>query len=165
MLLSACEGNRKTEGSFTVEELSWLVYDDGDHFLFQNPDTVGDEITLFVTGFKDPAQLRNYYPIEAEVTLGNPQKGEVFKIYLLKDEMEFKRYLKVGDIYQSFDLVEPLKTFSVGDQNYKDVYVFKSDSASDNGVVEVYYARNAGIIQYTTRNGDAYQLLNNEQTP
>jgi hypothetical protein len=164
-MLSACGGPRKIEGNFSAEELGWLVYNDGDNFLFQNPDSAGDEVTLFVTSFKDPAQLRNYYPIEAEVTLSNPEKGEVFKLYLLKDETEFKRYLKVDDVYRSFDLVEPIGSFSVGDNAYEDVYVFKADSmANGNTISNVYYARNHGIVQYETYEGKTYQLLNNNAT-
>ncbi len=163
IFLTFCGSNRKAEGSFTEEELSWLVYKNGDNILFQNPDSIGDEVTLFISGQKDPAQLRNYYPIEAEVTVGNPEKGEYFKVYLLKDELEFKRYLKFGEVYRAFDLVEPLAEYKVGDIIYKDVYIFKEDSSStESKISEVYFAKGYGVVQYNTREGGSFQLLNNQ---
>ncbi len=159
----SCGNNRKVEGSFTEEELSWLVYKDGDNILFQNPDSIGDEVTLFISGHKDPAKLRNYYPIEAEVTVGNPEKGEYFKVYLLKDELEFKRYLKFGEVYRAFDLIEPLAEYKVGDIVYKEVYVFKEDSTNtDSKISEVYFAKGLGVVQYNTKDGGNFHLHNNQ---
>lgn len=163
VLWVSCGGNQKAEGSFTEDEISWLVYNDGDNLLFQNPDSTGDEITLFISGQKDPAQLRNYYPIEAEVTVGNPERGDYFKIYLLKDERDFKRYLKFGEVYRSFDLIEPLAEYKVGDVVYKEVYLFKEDSTTRlSKISEVYFAKNFGVVQYSTTDGRNFQLLNNE---
>jgi hypothetical protein len=161
ILVSSCGGNGKKEGSFTNEELGWLVYNDGDNVLFQNPDSAGDEVTLFISGQKDPAQLRNYYPIEAEVTGGNPEQGDYFKVYLLKDELEFKRYLKIGEVYRAFDLIEPIQEYKVGDILYKDVYIFKEDSTNAASKInEVYFAKGYGVVQYNTKDGRSYQLLN-----
>ncbi len=154
------------EGAFTEEELSWLVYNDGDHLLFQNPDSVGDEVTLFVTAQQSPIQKRSYYPIEAELAVSNPEQGDYFKVYLLKDEREFKRYLKFDDVYRSFDPIEPMAELKVGDVTYKEVYLFKKDSTdvSSGRVGEVYFAKGYGVVQYNTQDGRVFQLLNNEFT-
>lgn len=164
-LLVSCGSNQKIEGSFTDEEIAWLVYKDGDNLLFQNPDSIGDETTLFVSGQKDPNQIRKHYPIEAEVTIGNPEKEDYFKVYLLKDEWDFKRYLKFGDVYRSFDLIEPLDEYKVGDNVYREVYVFSEDSSAPlSKIKEVYFAKDYGVVQYTTKDGREFHLLNNELT-
>lgn len=163
MLMASCGSQSKIEGSFTEEELSWLVYKDGDNLLFQNPDSVGDEIMLFISAPKNPSQLRTYYPIEAEVSLGNPEKGDFFKIYLLKDERDFKRYLKFSDTYLSFEVIEPLKAMKIGDVTYQEVYVFKEDSTAAAGnISEVYFCKGHGVVQYSTKDGRNFQLFNNE---
>ena len=165
MLFASCGSSQQMEGSFTEEELAWLVYQDGDNLLFQNPDSVGDEVTLFVSGVKDPNQIRKYYPIEAEVTLGNPEKEDYFKVYLLKDEHDFKRYLKFGEVYRTFDLIQPLEEFKVGDNVYKEVYVFSEDSSAPTSWLrEVYFAKDFGVIQYSTKDGREFYLLNNKLT-
>lgn len=164
-LLASCGPGEKLEGSFTDEELSWLVYKDGDNLLFQNPDSIGDEVTLFVSSQKDPNQKRTYYPIEAEVTVGNPEQGDYFKVYLLKDERDFKHYLKFGEVYRSFDLIEPLAEYRVGDIVYKDVYLFsEGSSAPSSNMKNVFFAKNYGVVQYTTKDGRDFYLLNNELT-
>lgn len=163
IILASCGSGQKMEGSFTDEEISWLVYEDGDNLLFQNPDSVGDEVTLFVSSQKDPNQKRTYYPIEAEVTVGNPEHGDYFKVYLLKDEFDFKRYLKFGEVYRSFDLIEPLSNYKVGDNVYQEVYLFSEDSLSpDYKIKNVYFAKDFGVVHYTTNDGREYYLLNNE---
>ncbi len=164
-MLASCGSGQQMKGSFTEDELSWLVYNDGDHLLFQNPDSIGDEVTLFISSQKDPNQIRNYYPIEAEVTVGNPEQGDYFKVYLLKDERDFKRYLKFGELYRSFDLIEPLAAYKVGDIVYKEVYVFSEDSNSlANKISNVYFAKDFGVVQYTTKDGREFHLLNSELT-
>lgn len=163
--LASCGSSQKMEGSFSEEEIAWLVYKDGDNLLFQNPDSIGDEITMFVSGQKDPNQIRTYYPIEAEVTVGNPEEGDYFKVYLLKDERDFKRYLKFGEVYRSFDLIEPLEQFKVGDNIYQEVYVFSEDSSVPSSKIkEVYFAKGFGVVQYTTNDGREFHLFNNELT-
>lgn len=165
LLLASCGSSQQREGSFTEEELAWLVYRDGDNLLFQNPDSVGDEVTLFVSGVKDPNQIRNYYPIEAEVTIGNPEREDYFKVYLLKDEQDFKRYLKFGDTYRAFDLIQPMDEYRVGDNIYQEVYLFSEDSsAPDSWIKEVYFAKNFGVIQYSTKDGREFYLLDNKLT-
>lgn len=161
--LAGCKGEVKIEGSFTEEELSWLAYKDGDNLLFQNVDSVGDEVTMFISGTEQPTQLRTYYPIEAEITASNPEQGECFKVYLLKDEREFKRYIKFGDVYRPFEPVEPLAQLKVGEQTYNEVYLFKEDSISSGSqkINEVYYAKGFGVVQYVTHDGRVFQLSNN----
>jgi hypothetical protein len=165
-LFAACKSSNKVEGVFTEEELSWLAYKDGEHLLYQNHDSTGDEVTLFVSAKDNPTQLRTYYPIEAEVVAGNPEHGDYFKIYLLKDERDFKRYLKFGDVYRSFDPIEPQAEFKVGDVVYKDVYLFKEDTANGkaNRITEVYFVQGFGVVQYHTHDGRVFQLMNNELT-
>lgn len=167
LLLAACGGEVRIEGSFTEEELGWLAYKDGDNLLFQNVDSVGDEVTMFIAGTQQPTQLRTYYPIEAEITAGNPEQGEYFKLYLLKDEREFKRYIKFGDVYRPFEPIEPLAQLKVGDQEYQEVYVFKEDSISTGSqkINEVYYAKGYGVVQYITHDGRVFQLSNNHILP
>ncbi|CAN5284911.1 hypothetical protein BH09BAC1_BH09BAC1_01410 [soil metagenome] len=166
---TACKGPGRVEGTFTDEELSWLVYKDGDNLLFQNLDSIGDEVTLFVSAMQMPTQLRTYYPIEAEVVASNPEQVGYFKVYLLKDERNFKRYLKFGDVYRSFDPIEPMQEFKVGDVTYKEVYLFKGDSTAttvigNNHIGEIYFAKEYGVVQYNTLDGRVYHLLNNELT-
>jgi len=77
--------------------------------------------------------------------------------------LEFKRYLKFGEVYRAFDLVEPLAEYKVGDIIYKDVYIFKEDSTStESKISEVYFAKGYGVVQYNTREGGSFQLLNNQ---
>lgn len=164
-LLMSCGSSHKMEGSFTDEEIAWLVYKDGDNLLFQNPDSIGDEVILFVSGQKDPNQVRSYYPIEAEISIGNPENDDYFKLYLLKDERDFKRYLKFGEVYRSFDLIEPLEQYKVGDNVYQEVYLFSEDSSAPNNKIrEVYFAKDYGVVQYITKDGREFHLMNNELT-
>ena len=84
---------------------------------------------------------------------------------MLKDEHDFKRYLKFGEVYRSFDLIEPLEQYKVGDNFYKEVYVFSEDSSAPlKNIKEVYFAKNFGVVQYTTKDGREFHLLNNELT-
>lgn len=155
LTLLGCEG--KKEGEFSEEELSWLVYDEGDTILYKGNKNLMQ--ALVVNHRTDLSQIRNYYPIEAEVEMFGPDSEEKFRIYLLKDEETFKKYLKVGEVYRSFDFVEPIDSVQVNNLVYNQVYIFTEDTTESHVPVwRVYYNQESGIIKYLKRNG-SFELI------
>lgn len=154
-LLLSCGG--KKEGEFTEKEIEWLVYETGDTLRYTA--TNGEEEVLYAQSRTDLTQLRDYYPIEAEISLVNLKNNRDFKIYLLKDSNgNFKRYLKAGEVYRPLDLMSPQASMEIGGKKYKDVYVVEEDTAAypEINIWKVYFNKSEGIIKYITRDKGEY---------
>ena len=159
-IFSGCNGSRM--GNFTQEELEWLVYEKSDTLSFSNN---GNESKLVVDYRDDFTQVRNYYPIEAEIELFNPEGKEQFRIYLLKDEKAFKKFFRLAKVYRSFDLTQPVDTVTVNDKIYTNVYIFQEDTSEiDSDVWRVYFNKDYGVIRYDKRGEGAFELIP-EQDP
>lgn len=146
------------KGSFLTEELSWLVYDLGEHIQFVNDSDTTDQQTFTVVHRTDSTQIKKYYPIEAEVTLENDSSKDAITILLLKDQRSFSKYIRVGEVYRSLDLVTPRNGIAVGDANFDNVYVLnepKPDEYTGN-IITVYYSKVYGILKYITRDKKTY---------
>lgn len=162
VILGACSEGR-IEGSFTAEELDWLVYDKGENIMFVNKTDSSDVLQYTVIERTDSEQIQKYYPIQAEVTMRNDANGDEMKIFLLKDQKAFKRYFKIGDVYRSFDLVTPQNQVPIQDKTYDNVYVFSEDEDSRKGTIAtVFYNKALGVLQYITDDNKEYvQLVEN----
>lgn len=150
LLGSSCTYNTKVEGSFTPAELSWLVYDKGEEVSFVNRADSTDKLVYRVIDRTDSQQIKKYYPIEAEMVLRNDDSGDELRIFLLKDQMAFKRYIKVGDVYRSLDLVTPQNQVPAGNATFNDVYVVSQDAEAVGTTATVYYNQARGFLKLHT---------------
>jgi len=156
-VISSCKN--RSNAKFTVEELSWLVYKEGDTIRFQNDQGIKSE--LLVVYRTDLSRINKFYPIEAEIEIFNPDAHEHFRVYMLKDAESFKRYLRVADVYRPFEFIKPFDTISIANKVYNDVYVFEEDTAEiQEGVFKVFFSRTDGIIMYIMKNQETYTLVN-----
>jgi hypothetical protein len=157
IFLEGCGGD-KIKGEFTSEELSWLVYQKDQAVQFS--DSVGKNETLKVVFRTDLEQIKQYFPIEAEVALSDIDSVKSFRIYLLKDAKDFKRYLRIGEVYRSLDLLKPAAEMKVGEQVYKDVYTIIEDTMLKNKpqIWRALYNRELGIIEYTNIHNKTFRL-------
>jgi hypothetical protein len=157
VLLSAC-GDDRIKGEFSADELSWLVYQKDQSISFK--DSTNKNETLNVISRTELGQVKNYYPIEAEVILSDIDSAKSFGIYLLKDEKNFKRYLRIGEVYRSLDLIKPTPEIKIGDKVYKEVYTIIEDTTSDKKphIWRALYTKEAGIIEYTNIRNQTYRL-------
>ena len=157
MFLMACGGD-KIKGEFTSEELSWLVYENDQSVQFQ--DSLGKKETLNVVFRTNLEQIKQYYPIEAEVALSDIDSVKSFRLYLLKDAKDFKRYLRIGEVYRSLDLLKPAAELQIGEKQYKNVYTIVEDTM---GKIKPYiwralYNKEFGIIEYTNIHNKTFRL-------
>jgi hypothetical protein len=116
ILFSACS-NDVPKGEFTTDELSWLVYTEKDQAIFNDSASKKKEV-LKVVFRTELNQIKQYYPIEAEVALSNIDTAKSFRIYLLKDQNGFKKYLRIGEVYRSLDIVKPVAEFKIGNMPF-----------------------------------------------
>ena len=159
VVLGACS-NGRIEGSFTAEELEWLVYDKGENIMFVNKTDSSDILQYTVIDRTDSEQIKQYYPIQAEVTMRNEATGDEMKIFLLKDQKAFKRYFKIGDVYRSFDLMYPQDQVPILDKTYDGVYVFSEDENNRTGsIAQVFFNKAYGVLQYITDDEKEYVQL------
>lgn len=156
LTLLSCS-DEKIKGEFTSEELEWLVYEQGDSIQFVCLD--GQEHLLIADSRTEMEQLRDYYPIEAELSLSHIALGEDFKIFLLKDEREFKKYLKIGEVYRSLDLITPESVVIEG-QQMDEVYVISEDTTESRvDIWQVYFSKQHGIVKYVTRDNREFVTI------
>lgn len=158
----ACDQAR-IEGSFTQEELDWLVYDEGDEIVFVNKEDATDVLTYKVIDKTDSASMEKYLPIEAEVTMKNDQSGQEFRIYLMKDHKAFKRYIKMGDVYRSLDNVPVQNQVLIGEETYDEVYVLTESAGEVGQIAQLYYNKAFGLLKYVTSDDVHYEK--SRQTP
>ena len=163
VLTAACNLSEK-EGSFSQEELSWLVYQEGQEMIFTQADS---NYLWKVSHRANQEQVKKYYPIEAEVVLQSPEGhlpeiNKQFRIYLLKDKTSFKKYLRTGEIYRSLDLIKPLDSVEINGKMFFQVYEILEDTLKhQTEVYRVMYNRDYGILRYDTRAGVHYLAPNN----
>ena len=156
IVLNSCSLS-KLEVKFTPDELEWLVYDKGDVITFTNDK--GQSETFEVVSRSDQSDLKKYYPIEAEVVIGDTSLGEDFRIYLLKDEKSFKRYLRIGEVYRSLDLMEPIHRMEVDGKMLTDVYIIEESTKDLEGNVwQLLFTKEMGIVRYQTTENKIYDL-------
>jgi len=155
--LFSCSSDR-IKGEFNADELAWLVYQKGQSVQFK--DSTGKSESLQVISRTDLAQIKNYYPIEAEVVLSDIDSAKSFGIYLLKDEKNFKRYLRIGEVYRSLDLLKVAPEVKIGDKVHKDVYTVIEDTTSEKKphIWRALYNKESGIIEYTNIRNQTYRL-------
>lgn len=156
LILSAqsCSKHSKQKGSFTSDELSWLVYKNGDTIKFTKETGVNEQ--YFVDSRNDFTQLKRYYPIEAEVDILPLQTSEhKFSIYLLKDHNYFKKYLRIDDVYKSLDLATP-ETVTVKGKKFENVYVIEQDTIEHYFIRKILYSPSIGILSYTNYNDETF---------
>ncbi|GIV33875.1 MAG: hypothetical protein KatS3mg031_1410 [Chitinophagales bacterium] len=145
MLYSSCSAPAP-EG-FTSEELSWLVYRDNDTLVFT--DEAGQVHRLYVRYHSDFSEGRRQYPLEAEVEIKSPELQEHFRIYLIKDKQDIRKFFMLNDVYRSFDLSRPLDSVRINGRVYQQVYVFREPSTTADSIVcEVYFSKQYGILRY-----------------
>lgn len=156
-LVWAC-ANDRIKGEFTPEELQWLVYDKNQLITFQ--DSAGRTIQMKVVFRTELEQVRQYYPIEAEVALSDIDTIKSFRIYLLKDQHSFKRYLRIGEVYRSLDLIQPLKEVQIGGRTYHEVYIIVEDTTLPKKpyIWRALFNKEKGIIEFTTITNQTYRL-------
>ena len=158
ILLSACN-NEPPKGEFTTDELSWLVYAEKSEAVFSDTASKKKE-TLKVVFRTELNQIKQYYPIEAEVALSNIDTMKSFRIYLLKDQNGFKKYLRIGEVYRSLDIVKPKPEFKIGNTVYKNVYEITEDTTKHKMPIwKVWYNRDKGILQYTNIQNETFSLV------
>lgn len=156
IVLNSCSLSR-LEVKFTDAELEWLVYDEGDVITFTNEN--GQTKSFEVVSRSDQSNIKNIYPIEAEVIIGDTSLGEDFSIYLLKDEKSFKRYLRIGEVYRSLDLMEPIHKMEVDGKMLTDVYVIEENRKDLEGNVwQLLFTKEMGIVRYKTTENKIYDL-------
>jgi hypothetical protein len=156
-VMQSCS-NEPPKGEFTKEELSWLVYNKADKVLFK--DSAGKkQENLAVTFRTELNQIKQYYPIEAEVALSDIDSVKSFRIYLLKDQNGFKKYLRFGEVYRSLDIVKPVAKMTIGTTTYNEVYVIAEDTVRQKQPIwKVWYNKESGILQYTNINNETFSL-------
>jgi hypothetical protein len=150
--------NDKIKGEFTSDELRWLVYEKDQEIEFQ--DSTGKTSKFKVIFRTDLGQIKQYYPIEAEVALSDIDSLKSFRIYLLKDQSSFKRYLRIGEVYRSLDLLTPVSELQIADKTYRNVYVITEDTTQEKKsyIWRALYSKENGIIEFTTINKRTYRL-------
>lgn len=151
----ACDRAR-IEGSFTQEELDWLVYDEGEEIVFINKEDSTDVLTYTVIDKTDTGSIEKFLPIEAEVTIKNDSTDQEFRIYLMKDQKAFKRYIKVGEVYRSLDLVPLQDQVLIGNATYDQVYILTETDQSLGQVAELYFNKAFGVLKYVTADNVHY---------
>lgn len=158
LMLSACfDSNIK--GEFLANELSWLVYQENEVIDFEEIKTK-EKIQLKVNFKNELSQVKQYFPIEAEVNISNYDSSIVFRIYLLKDKNGFKRYLRIHEVYRPLELYQPLNEVKLGKEVYKSVYQLQEDTIkSDAFIWKVFFNEDEGIIQFTDRNLNTYKKI------
>lgn len=162
MFFTGCGGKKK--GSFTKDELAWMVYEANDTLLYK--DNYDQYHQLVIDYRTDLNQIKKYYPIEAEVEIHSPSEDDHFRIYLIKDEYSFKIFLRMAEVYRPFDLVEPLNTLTINGKTYKDVYVFEENPKDiDSCVWKVYFNKKYGILRYVKKEEWIHDLvINSDKT-
>jgi hypothetical protein len=157
LFFASCTGNR-VKGEFTKDELAWLVY--APNQIVEFKDAEGAVTKLHVIFRTDLEHIKQYYPIEAEVALSDIDCMKSFRIYLLKDQNAFKRYLRIGEVYRSLDLIQPEKQMEIGGKVYYNVYKVVEDTTLPNKpyIWRALFNKEAGIIEFTTLNNKTYRL-------
>lgn len=154
----ACN-NEPPKGEFTKEELGWLVYNKDDTATFKDS-TGKKQENLAVTFRTELNQIKQYYPIEAEVALSDIDSLKSFRIYLLKDQNGFKKYIRLGEVYRSLDIVKPVSEVNIGGNTFKDVYVIAEDTVKQKlPIWKVWYNKENGILQYTNSSNETFSLV------
>ncbi len=155
-------GDSKIQGAFLPGELTWLIYDLGETVQFVNDADSADVLTYTVISRTDSNQIKQYYPIEAEVTLKNNDGDEEITILLLKDQRTFNKYLRVGEVYRSLDLVKPIDGVGIRDETFNNVYILSEPRPDEytGNIIAVYYSKMYGIIKYITKDEKTYVHAN-----
>ncbi|TVR81169.1 MAG: hypothetical protein EA412_03395 [Chitinophagaceae bacterium] len=153
LLLVSCS-NERIEGSFTKEELAWLVYDKGDTVDFYSKES--GEIQFIVTEKTELHQVSNKFPIEAEVLLESDHHNLKFKIYLLKDQYSFKRYVRLNHIYRPLDLLKPVETKKIEGLNFFNVYEIEESSKEETFIQSASFNKQNGFLEFTDSTGVNY---------
>jgi hypothetical protein len=158
VLLSACK-NEPPKGTFSEEELSWLVYQPEDVVIFS--DSTGKKKEKLTVVFRtELSQIKQYYPIEAEVALSDIDSLKSFRIYLLKDQKSFKKYLRIGEVYRSLDILKPIAEMQLGKTTYKEVYVVTEDTTKQKPAIwKVWFNKEKGVLQYTNLQNETFSLV------
>lgn len=158
IIFAACN-NEPPKGEFTTDELSWLIYAEKDQAVFT--DSVDNKKEILKVVFRTELnQIKQYYPIEAEVALSNIDTVKSFRIYLLKDQNGFKKYLRIGEVYRSLDIVNPIAELKIGNTLYKNVYEITEDTTKHKlPIWKVWYNREKGILQYTNIQNETFSLV------
>lgn len=158
VLLNACK-NEPPKGTFSPQELSWLVYKPEDVVAFA--DTTGKKREQLKVVFRtELSQIKQYYPIEAEVALSDIDSLKSFRIYLLKDQNSFKKYLRIGEVYRSLDILKPVAEMQLGKNIYKDVYVVTEDTIKQKPFIwKVWFNKEKGVLQYTNLQNETFSLV------
>ncbi len=158
ILFSACS-NDTPKGEFTSDELSWLVYTEKSEAVFNDTASKKKE-TLKVVFRTELNQIKQYYPIEAEVALSNIDTAKSFRIYLLKDQNGFKKYLRLGEVYRSLDIIKPVAELKIGNTVYKNVYEITEDTTKQQlPVWKVWYNKEKGVLQYINIQNETFSLV------
>lgn len=158
LIYSSCTYDSKVKGSFTQEELDWLVYDEGEEVLFINRQDSTDKLIYTVIDRTDSEQIKQYYPIEAEMVMRNEDTGDELRVFLLKDQMAFKRYVKVGDVYKSLDLVVPQDQVPAGNATFDNVYVVSQVDGDQGNTATVYFNKTNGFLKLLTLDNQWYVM-------
>jgi len=145
------------EAHFNEEELEWLVYEANDTLRFQSP--AGKGQLLVVDNKTELSQIKDHYPIEAELDLVDTTGRVWFKLYLLKDKSLFKKYFRAGDVYRNLELIDPIASLQLGERQYQQVYVIIEDTTtSDADPWKVYFNKTLGVVGFEMRNQAFFHL-------
>ena len=157
--LTASCGGGSIDAEFTKKEKEWLVYEQEDTLLFRSPNR--DTLQTVVEYISEASQVSKRYPIEAEVMLKGNAGKELFRIYLLKDEQNFKKYIRLGQVYRSLDLVQPQDSVEINNHFYNNVYELQQDTSKSNvSIWRVFYNKKHGFLKFETKEEEAYELVN-----
>ena len=134
-----------------------------------------DSVHHLVVDYKtELSQVKSHYPIEAEIEIYSPTYAERFRIYLIKDEEIFNKYLRIAEVYRPFHLINPVDSVVVNNELFNQVYIFEEDSSNiQSDVIKVYFNQQFGILKYVKKGEVVYefeppneqQAITNEATP
>lgn len=152
----SCNGNIDAE--FTAEEKEWLVYDKNDTIRFTSE--AQDTLTTVIEYISEAEQVSKRYPIEAEVALVTMGGEELFRILLLKDEQNFNKYVRLGNVNRSLKTVSPEDSIPVNGHIYNNVYRFRQDTTKgDPDIWQLYFNKENGFIKFITVEQDSFEFV------
>ena len=152
----SCNGSIDAE--FTAEEKEWLVYDKNDTVRFTSQ--AQDTLTTVIKYISEAEQVSKRYPIEAEVALLTMSNEELFRILLLKDEQNFNKYVRLGNVNRSLKTVSPKDSIPVNGHIYNHVYKFSQDTTKEDlNIWQLYFNKETGFLKFITAEQDSFDLV------
>ena len=145
------------QGQFSDQELAWLVYDLEEEVVFTN--NKNDTLNLIVNFKTELSQINHNYPIEAELSIADSTENVWFKIYLLKDQTSFKKYMKCAAVYRDLDNATLLTDTTLAGKKYGRILLIEEERSDDqDDITRVFFHQGDGVVQFELADNTVYKL-------